>query len=416
MQNTWMLKSSDKLLLEALKASLENKKVNWEMEISNEEWIQLFQKADMHQILPLVYEAVCDCESHVFASVRKEVRQQVMVQMLKTETFLALYKHLNDEGIYPLLVKGIVCRNLYPNPDYRSSGDEDMLIKPEGFAACHKAMLDFGMVVSKEGEEVLDEFEVPYGKKGSPISIELHKLFFPHDEDVYGELNDFFENAHESAVSVKVRDVEIKTLGYTDHLFYLICHAFKHFLHSGFGIRQVCDIIMFANAYGDRIEWEEMLWKCQKMHAEKFAAAIFKIGEKYLVFDPVKAKYPVSWQELNVDEQALLKDLLDSGVYGASDMSRKHSSTITLNAVKAQKEGKIAKANILKTIFPDLNNMKKAYGYLNKYPFLLPVAWGTRIIRYGKESRNMKGNKASESIRIGNERVELLRQYGIIDK
>lgn len=32
----------------------------------------------------------------------------------------------------------------------------------------------------------------------------------------------------------------------SDHLFYLICHALKHFYHSGFGIRQVCDILLFA--------------------------------------------------------------------------------------------------------------------------------------------------------------------------
>lgn len=417
-----MIDKVDKLLLEALKASLENRKVNWDSELSEEEWMLFFKKADIHQILPLVFDAVCDCpaakpfQSGLFMAVRQNVRQQVMLQILKTESFLALYRHLKDQNVHPLVVKGIVCRNLYPNPDYRSSGDEDMLIRPDWFEDCHQAMLGFGMVVTREDEGVLEDYEVPYGKKGSPINIELHKSLFPPDSDAYGELNEFFVNVYESSASIFVRDLEIKTLGYTDHLFYLICHAFKHFLHSGFGIRQVCDIIMFANAYGKEIDWSEMLTKCQQIHADKFAAAIFQIGENHLVFDVEKACYPAEWQKIAVDETAMLLDLLDSGIFGDSDMSRKHSSLITLNAVKAQKEGKAAKTNVIKTIFPNLDSMKGKYKYLHKYPFLLPIAWLQRILKYGKESRNSEGNKASESIKIGGQRVALLKEYGIIDK
>ena len=37
-------------------------------------------------------------------------------------------------------------------------------------------------------------------------------------------------------------------------ILYLLLHAFKHFLHSGFGIRQVSDIILFSEKYRDQIE------------------------------------------------------------------------------------------------------------------------------------------------------------------
>ena len=98
-------------------------------------------------------------------------------------------------------------------------------------------------------EELERIYEVPYGKKGSLIYIELHKSLFPPESDAYGDLNRFFENVYTDAIEIKIDNTDIRTMGYTDHLFYLICHAFKHFLHSGFGIRQVCDIILFANAY-----------------------------------------------------------------------------------------------------------------------------------------------------------------------
>ena len=71
---------------------------------------------------------------------------------------------------------------------------------------------------------------------------------------------------------------------------------------------------------------------------------------------------------------------------------------------------------MLKTVFPGLGSMKAKFSYLEKYPFLLPVAWVQRILKYSKESKNSEGNKASESIKIGNQRVELLKEYGIIEK
>ena len=86
--------------------------------------------------------------------------------------------------------------------------------------------------------------------------------------------------------------------------------------------------------------WIRILRQCREIHADVFTAALFRIGQKYLTFDPVLAGYPKEWQEIQVDEQLMLDDLLDAGIYGDGTMSRKHSSNITLNAVSAQKQGK----------------------------------------------------------------------------
>ena len=205
-------------------------------------------------------------------------------------------------------------------------------------------------------------------------------------------------------------------MGYTDHLFYLICHAFKHFLHSGFGIRQVCDIVLFANAYGREVDWSKILDQCREIHADLFTAALFQIGQKYLIFDPVKAGYPQEWQEIQVDEQLLLDDLLDAGIYGGGTMSRKHSSNITLNAVSSEKQGKKAGHSVLKTLFPSAKNMEGRYPYLKKHPYLLPVAWLTRIMRYHQETKKSQNNDAAQAVSIGNQRIELFREYHILDK
>jgi hypothetical protein len=48
-------------------------------------------------------------------------------------------------------------------------------------------------------------------------------------------------------------------------------------------------------------------------------------------------------------------------------------------------------------------------------PFLLPVAWVSRIAGYAKETISEPNSSAGEVLRIGSQRVELLRQYDIID-
>ena len=111
----------------------------------------------------------------------------------------------------------------------------------------------------------------------------------------------------------------------------------------------------------------------------------------------------------------MLADLLDSGVYGDATMSRKHSSTMTLNAVAADRRGRKAGRHLLRTLFPGRSTLVGRYPFLRTKPWLLPVAWVRRIAHYAAERRGAgTDNRAAESLRIGSGRVELLRRYGII--
>ena len=84
--------------------------------------------------------------------------------------------------------------------------------------------------------------------------------------------------------------------------------------------------------------------------------------------------------------------------------------------MEAEKKGGRAGNKILKSVFPSAKYMKSQFPYLRKAPFLLPVAWLNRILKYRKEISAGYNNSASDSIKIGNERVELMREYGIIGK
>jgi hypothetical protein len=273
-------------------------------------------------------------------------------------------------------------------------------------------MLDCGM--EPMGRPDPDAYEVPYRKSGGMLYLELHKQLFPPQSEAYGDLNRFFAHVHETAVAEEVFGGTVCTLAPTEHLFYLICHAFKHFLHSGFGIRQVCDIVLFANRFGTQVDWQRVLENCRAIRAEKFAAAIFRIGSNYLVFDEEKAAWPADWREISVDVLPMLEDLLSAGVYGGASMNRKHSSNITLDAVAARKQGRKSRNALLLSAFPSASKLEGRYPYLKKHPYLLPVAWCSRILTYSGELRGSGEQDAAEALKIGNARIELLKTYDIL--
>ena len=385
-----------------------------EVDPAPEQWPELFRLADSHKVLPMIFEAVFprlrQSDPELAARVTAQVRHQVIAQTLRTGEFLALNQQLREAGIDALVVKGIVCRSLYPLPDHRLSADEDVLIPPAQFERCHQVMTGFGMQATASDPS---SYEIPYRKAGSPLYIELHKHLFSPQSKAYGDLNRFFTDAFDHAVTLDVPGGTVRTLEPTAHLFYLICHAFKHFLHSGFGIRQVCDIVLFANHYGHEIDWDVLLQNCWVIHADRFAAAIFRIGSHHLVFDPDRAGYSPAWRAIEVDEMPMLEDLLQAGVYGSAQRSRLHSSSITLNAVAAQKQPK-SRSGLLSMVFPPVKNLTGRYPWLNKHPWLLPVAWCSRLAAYGRETKRLRSNSAADALKLGSERVALLKQYGIL--
>ena len=415
-----MMETMSKTFLAILRAALAGEKPAPDREILPDEWERLFQMAGIHKVLPLFYEAVYDCPSLLrwelpaLPGIKNQVRQQVMLQTVRTAEFLELNDRLQAAGVYPLVVKGIICRNLYPLPDHRPSGDEDVLIPAEKTDVCHRVLLDFGMHSATEEREMATAYEIPYRKAGSTLYIELHKHLFPPESAAYGDLNRFFVDAFRRAVPEEIGGKTVYTLAPTDHLFYLLCHALKHFLHSGFGIRQVCDIVLYANQYGGRIDWARVLRNCTEIRGDKFAAALFQIGQKYLGFDPEKACYPDCWQAIRVDERPMLEDLLSGGLYGDASMSRKHSSNITLDAVAAQKQGRKSKGALLASAFPPASKLAGRYPYLKKRPWLLPVAWSSRLWAYSRETKNTHRGNAAEALKIGSRRIELLKIYGIL--
>lgn len=411
----------DQFFLEALKMHLsQSQRVDWQEKIEENIWRKLFQKASNQHVFPMVYDAVRGCPAFAASGqnlepvCRRETVRRTILQVSKTEEFLKLYRYLNTKGIRPIVVKGIICRNLYPQPDYRMSGDEDLVILRKDRARLQEALRFYGM--QAVGEDSQGTYDIPYKKSGSPLYLEVHQHLFPPDSVAYGGFNRLFNGFEHRIIQEKINGVLIDTMGPDDHVLYLICHAFKHFMHSGFGIRQVCDLALYANHYGETIDWDRLWKQCKRIRANEFAAALLDIGQRYLGINLEKANLSANWKTVKVDSSALLEDLLSGGIYGAVERDRQHSSNITLAAVEAYRKGKKGKNPFVQSAFPPRKDLEKRYPILRKAPVLLPFVWGKRLFQYGTELKHSgRAESAVKSIQIGNQRVELLKKYHIID-
>lgn len=344
----------------------------------NVDWPAVFALAGQQKLLPVVFEAVRKTpaaaeNAAMFAAVKQQVIAQVLHQTMRASEFAGLYQKLRAAGLHPIVVKGQLCSRLYPQTDHRISADDDLYIPDVEFMACHEQLLANGLTTDTPADELASADEVPYKKGGSPLYIELHRHLFDSAEDAHDELNHFFAD---------LNPVEIDgflSMPPHEHLLYLLLHAYKHFVRSGIGLRQFCDIGLWARAYHGEIDWQRLHEQCESVHAATFAAAAFRIARDDLGID---FDLPAPWSDA-VDAEPLLHDSLCGGVYGSNDLTRLHSSTVTLNAVKASRTGE--KISVLRTVFPKREYLERRYPYLKKRPYLLPVAWVQRIAHYASE-------------------------------
>ena len=372
------------------------------------DWPAIFSLANQQKLLPILFEATRKTpaaaeNAALLAAVKQQVIAQVLHQTMRASEFAGLYQKLRAAGLHPVVVKGQLCSRLYPQTDHRISADDDLYIPDAEFMACHEQLLANGLTTDTPADELPTADEVPYTKDGSPLYIELHRRLFDSSEDAHDELNRFFE--HFPAAEID----GFLAMPPHEHLLYLLLHAYKHFVRSGIGLRQFCDIGLWARAYHAEIDWRRLHDQCVSVHAATFAAAAFRIARDYL---GIEFDLPAPWDG-SIDVEPLLHDSLCGGAYGSNDLTRLHSSAVTLNAVKSGRKGR--KSTVLRTIFPEKAYLESRYPYLKKRLYLLPVAWVQRLVHYASEKKSGADSSASGSIKLAKERIELMKQYGVID-
>ncbi len=401
----------EKLLLTTLRAALRGETaVLPDFQTPEDGW-RLYELACAHRVQALVLEAMPQqfrqqLPPELLESWRQQAKELCVGQTLRDDAFSQVYGQLTRAGVTALVMKGALCRNLYPQPCLRPSSDEDLLVPPEQFETALELLrqADFRPLRQKG-----DAFEIglmnPQG-----LYLELHKSPFAPDFAMTAPLAEVFSTVWQRAVPVQTEIGGLLSMSAHDHMLYLLLHACKHMVYSGFGIRQVCDIALWAQRFGAEIDWP-LLWRqLESVRALTFGRTVLAIAAQQLGLEPEQAGFSLQLEQ-TLPAAPLLEDILQSGVYGSSSESRLHSAGVTLQAVQADRQEK--RESLLPTLFPDLRAMQQRYGWLRRAPVLLPVAWACRLLRYARQNTH-PNRAATQSLQLARQRKALLQQLDLL--
>lgn len=380
-------------------------------------WEEILRMADQHNLYALVVELSSDYEefkkSSAYHSCMTRAMQQVAEQVQRTEAFLELYRAFSKSGLCPIVMKGIICRQLYGEyRDHRPSGDEDILIQKKDFELAKKILESQGYAAERENitSEQLDELqEVSFTNTQTGLYIELHINPTGHENRLRRRMNECFTNVFSDDQEVEIEGVRIRTMNHRDHFLFLILHAIRHFTDGGIGIRQVLDILLYQRKYSDAIDWDYINRKLKEFDAFLFLSDLIHIGNQYLGF-----QLP-AFGEPNCPDD-LLEEMMYSGAFGNATQAQRTAKHMTAAVMTSRAAGR-NKGKImvmLQTFFPGKDLMINRHPELQEKPWLLPLRWLQRCGRFLRHNRSNGGNLARESMEISRRRIRILEKYKII--
>lgn len=384
------MKQSEMLLLKLIRSTVLQSEEDFSEFHSFAEWGELFALCSKHSVVGIVFdkiiEAFGDSIPEIFASrFKQKALSEMSFQAVRSQSFKRIYGEIKKENITAVVLKGEILRQLYPQPESRTSLDEDLLIDEKDYEMLKKVMTSLGLEEVNEGEN-----DKHWMSRKNGTYLEIHFTPF-ENEKTYESWNKIFDDWKDKSIE---NENGIVALSREDNLIFLILHAAKHFIYSGVGIKQILDIALFMKSFQKNLDFSYIERALKKSNTLYFAEALTAFIKNYLYEDV----YCFGKTEADCE---FFQDVFGGGSLGKGDESRVHSANVTSSAFKG-------KSKIKKILFPPKERLFVKYPFCRKYKILLPLAWIMRLFSY-----LLKGKKTS-ALKTGNARLQMLKKYGLI--
>ena len=207
----------------------------------NVDFEELFQFSHSHGIENIVYAGLQKVGVSIPEKAQLDFDEEsdltIMMEAMQACVLEEISEAFNEAGIDYIPLKGSVIKYLYPMPDFRRSGDIDILVRAEDEqrAAAELEKLEF----TQTGES--NEIHTGYTKPPN-IELELHNAIARYDDRFYN----FCKNPWKYAVPKEANSHEYR---FSNEFFYthLIAHLCKHLYGGGAGLRLFADIYIIQS-------------------------------------------------------------------------------------------------------------------------------------------------------------------------
>lgn len=357
---------NEKYFFELLSNYIYGKPPEYNDEIS---WDKIFNIAHKHSLSGVIYnmfkkqEKISNISKSLIAKEQVNYWTQIQKSINNDYEMKKVLETLSLKEIPHVLMKGYIIKNLYPDPDLRSMGDIDFLVKEEDIDKVHEVL------VTLLGYEHLKTVRAVrnYGKVG--INLEVHTSIFYDDISEKIDYQGYFSRAWDNVILKEGNFTYEFNIEY--HLIFLIAHLAKHLYNEGCGVRMFLDIALYIKHYKGEFDWDYFWKEINKIELEKFTKNIFCLCSYWF-------KVETKEENLYLEEdffENITKYILNSGTFG------KTVENDMLNRYRREKENPKKKNTNFAMIFPEIEVLANEFYYLQKYKLLYPIAWINRLFR-----------------------------------
>lgn len=314
---------------------------------------KLFQMCQYHSLTAIVCTVLesAGVSDKKFMEVKaKAIRKNLLLDTERKK----ICDFLEQNGIWYMLLKGAILKDMYPQFGMRQMSDNDILFD----AYYRNNLIDFmrkrGYHLKGDNGAHCDEW-----LKEPVYNFEMHlNLFVKSREDFYH----YYKNVKERLVKTNGKKYEYR-FSDEDFYIYMTAHAYKHYSTGGTGLRSLLDYYVYLKQKEKQLDWKYIIRELEKLKISEFEVQIRNTAQKAFLLD----------SELTEKEREMVEFMLFSGTYG--------TQTNVIKSRIRKMNVKNRKLYLLKRLFPDIEFYRTYYPTAANYPILIPFAWCHRIIR-----------------------------------
>nr|MBP3597954.1 nucleotidyltransferase family protein [Eubacterium sp.] len=399
-----MISKEEKWLMQALSAALRGTDTETEsMEKVEVNWNRVLTLSQTHAVVPFLYSLV-ECggiHSNIVPSIQNTCIQTV--QQSYRLMFLTHYvvTQLEAAGIPVVVLKGVSAAALYSVPELRKSGDVDLFLPQaeETLERAAKVMDEAGFL--REVEQRVNHHHVWRTPQG--IEIELHVMLAEpfDDEGVNRILADISQNVSQHMERKEIMGLSFPVLAEAYQAYQLLLHMLQHFLRSGFGLKLLCDWVVFWNRNISKEEIRQYKHLIRESGLEGFSDMVTWICMNHLGLYESKGKQIISPKNMSERYDSFLEDILEAAEFGQNDEARMV----------------VLRGTGLKDYVREFHHqMKLTYPTEGKKIILWPILWTKLFLQFCRNNKQIRNVSTRQVLKKARERSRNMANLRLFQK
>lgn len=362
------------------------------------DYARVIAVAESHKVMALLHPVLehAGLQESIWKIVDRKgeqtVRQSYRLLML-SRYVIGLLK---ENGIDAILLKGCGTAAWYPVPELRKSGDIDLLFKSED--ETRKAL----QILAQQGFVTTEDQPANHHivcESRDSVSLELHmSLAEPFDSE---KTNRFLADcqkeyfAHRRVVDCMGVAFELTSDGY--HAFYLLLHMLQHYVRAGFGVKLLCDWVVFWESPLSEEEKKIFLRLTQESGTFGFAVMMTRVCVKYLGLREKQVEFLMQAEPKDVCDLAeeLMAEIFEAEEFG-------HSSKDRMVVLRG--------TGLMDYAREFHHQMKLNYPKAGKIMVLYPVLWIMTLCGFLYRNRTLRKVSGRQILKKAKKRSQLTEQ------